>query len=149
MQFHYQGKTLTLQGLTIAHLIEEGSLQQGNKLENKEVFLLVTERITKDKQQKVKGSSATIQTSLQSYKDVFRKPKGLPPTRARDHTINLLPGTKSISIKPYHYLYYQKEKIVRELMDSRVINPSQSSYSSLVLLVWKVDGLRRLYVDYR
>jgi hypothetical protein len=43
----------------------------------------------------------------------------------------------------YHYPYYQKEEIERlvgEMLNSWVIRPSQSPYSSPVLLVRKVDG---------
>lgn len=61
-------------------------------------------------------------------------------------------GTKPVSIRPYCYPYYQKteiEKIVDELLKNGVIRPSQSPYSSPVLLVQKADGSWRMCVDYR
>ncbi|XP_042944714.1 uncharacterized protein LOC122278600 [Carya illinoinensis] len=54
--------------------------------------------------------------------------------------------------RPYRYPYYQKielEKIVIELLKSRVVQPSSSPFSSPVLLVCKDDGSWRLCLDYR
>lgn len=53
---------------------------------------------------------------------------------------------KRISVRPYRY---EIEKIVRELLDFRVIQHSHSPFSSPVLLVRKADGTWRMCVDYR
>lgn len=45
---------------------------------------------------------------LESYDDVFQKPKGLPPSRVQDHSIHLIPGAQPVNVKPYRYLYFQK-----------------------------------------
>lgn len=55
-------------------------------------------------------------------------------------------------VRPYCYPYFQKteiEKIVRELLKSRVMSPSQSPFSSPVLLVRKADGSWRMYMEYQ
>jgi hypothetical protein len=46
-------------------------------------------------------------------------------------------------VRPYRYPYFQKEeieKIVKELLETRVIRPSQCPFSSPILLVQKADG---------
>jgi hypothetical protein len=57
-----------------------------------------------------------------------------------------------VSVQPYRYPYFQKtkiEKIVTDLLASGVIQPSNSPFSSPVLLVRKADGSWPLCVDYR
>lgn len=82
---------------------------------------------------------------------VFAEPIGLPPPRSFDHSITLHNPTP-VSVRPYRYPYFQKaeiERIVGELLQSGVTRPSQSPFSSPVLLVRKADGSWRLCVDYR
>ncbi|XP_035544590.1 uncharacterized protein LOC118347985 [Juglans regia] len=93
-----------------------------------------------------------VQQLLQQYKEVFNEPTGLPPNRSHDHKINLKQDISAISVRPYRYPFYQKpeiEKIVKELLNSGVIRPSQSPFSSPVLLVRKSDGTWRMCIDYR
>ncbi|KAJ0547862.1 putative nucleotidyltransferase, Ribonuclease H [Helianthus annuus] len=83
---------------------------------------------------------------------VFQVPKGLPPQRPFDHRIVLKEGTSPISIRPYRYPAVQKdviEKTTRELLDSGVIQNSQSSFAAPVVLVKKKDGQWRMCMDYR
>ena len=80
------------------------------------------------------------------------KPKGLPPNHSHDHAITLKTDAQSICVRPYRCPYFQKveiEKIVGELLATGVIKPSQSPFSSLVLLVRKPDGSWRMCIDYR
>lgn len=82
----------------------------------------------------------------------FRSQKKLPPPRSLDHRINIKEGDSAIKQHPYRYPFIQRkeiEKMVNEMLDTGVIQPSNSPYSSPVLLVKKKDGSWRICIDYR
>jgi hypothetical protein len=84
---------------------------------------------------------------LLSYKDVFNDPQILPPARAYDHAIPLLPIATPINARPYHYSPMHKteiEKHVQQLLQAGLIVHSHSPFASLVLLVkkrWQLEIL--------
>ncbi|KAH9649714.1 hypothetical protein KPL70_026087 [Citrus sinensis] len=89
---------------------------------------------------------------LHTYRNLFLPPTTLPPHRTIDHRIHLLPNTTPINVRPYRYPHFQKnemEKLIREMLEQGIIQPSQSPFSSPVLLVKKKDGTYRFCVDYR
>ncbi|KAL9425761.1 hypothetical protein AB3S75_032681 [Citrus x aurantiifolia] len=91
-------------------------------------------------------------TLLHTYRNLFLTPTTLPPHRAIDHKIHLLPNTTPVNVCPYCYPHFQKnemEKLIREILEQGIIRPSQSPFSSPVLLVKKKDGTYRFCVDYR
>jgi hypothetical protein len=150
MQFQWGEHIVTLNGLSPTRL----SLKDGHHFlksstsRNKVVLLQLYA-------QELANLSNTIpeplQEIVQEFESIFVEAKGLPPPRFHDHQI-LLKGTQPISVNPYRYPYYQKteiEKIICELLESRVIRPSQSPFFAHVLLVRKLDGCWRMCVDYR
>ena len=79
-------------------------------------------------------------------------PNILPPKRNHNHRIPLLPNQLLVNTRLYRYPHYQKneiEKLVKEFLQAGIIHPSQSPFSSLVLLIKKSDGSWHFYVDYR
>ena len=79
-----------------------------------------------------------LKAILSGYNGIFAIPTGLPPAREHDYHIPLLFGTALVNVKPYRYPYFQKSKI-EKLVDG-IIQPSNSLFSSPVLLVKKKDG---------
>eukprot|EP00253_Pinus_taeda_P023907 PITA_23907 len=96
--------------------------------------------------------SPDLQKALNNHSKVFETPKDLPPIRDHDHDIHLILGSVPPNIRPYRYPYAQKseiEHIVAEMLEDGIIQPSQSSFSTLVVLVHKKDGSWRMCPDYR
>lgn len=94
----------------------------------------------------------SIRSVIEKFCSIFALPTGMPPQRAFDHHIHLLPHTKPINVRPYRYPYFQKNKIerqVREMLDQGIIQHSQSPFSSPVLLIRKKDGSFHFCIDYR
>jgi hypothetical protein len=84
-----------------------------------------------------------VSTILSEFDELFKEPQGLPPTNCQDHQIRLALRIGPTNVWPYRYPYYQKneiEKMVSALLQSGVVQPSASPYSSPVLFVKKHDG---------
>jgi hypothetical protein len=93
-----------------------------------------------------------VQSLLQQFKQVFAAPSELPLSRACDHKIPLIPGASPVHSRPYRYAPVLKDEIekqVLEMLRTRLIQPSTSSFSSPILLVKKKDGSWRFCIDYR
>lgn len=89
---------------------------------------------------------------LQLYQDIFKEPKGLPPSRPCDHSIPLVHRAQPFNLSPYRYSFDQKnviENIVGEMLKSQIVVPNHSCFASPALLVRKKDNTWRLCVDYR
>nr|GEW02776.1 peroxidase 64 [Tanacetum cinerariifolium] len=93
-----------------------------------------------------------LQPVIHQYNPVFEEPKTLPPNRSQNHSISLLPNSTPPNIQPYRYPHSQKteiEKQVEPLLTAGFIQPSNSPFSSPILLVKKKDNTWRMCVDYR
>ncbi|PWA83161.1 hypothetical protein CTI12_AA170130 [Artemisia annua] len=105
----------------------------------------------------VKGSCAKhpcaeVESLLKEYKDVFSVPTTLPPKISHDHHIPLIPNTPLVNIRPYRHPHGQKDAIelmVNWLFDPEIIRPSQSPFSSPIVMVKKKDGTWKMCLDYR
>eukprot|EP00253_Pinus_taeda_P007901 PITA_07901 len=96
--------------------------------------------------------SPNLQKVLENHSKVFETPKGLPHIRDHDHAIYQIPGSVPPNIRPYRYPYAQNSEIecmVVEILEAGIIQPSQSSFSALVVLVHKKDRSWRMCPDYR
>jgi hypothetical protein len=86
------------------------------------------------------------------YPDVF--PSELPgilPTRGVSFEIKLIPGTMPIHKSPYQMAPKEQLELKKQLDDlfaNGFIRPSKSPWAFPVLFVEKMDGSKRLCVDY-
>lgn len=93
-----------------------------------------------------------IQQLLQKFAPVFEEPTELPPSRACNHRMPLIPGAQPIFTRPYRYPPGLKDEIewqVGDMLTQGLFQPSHSPFSSPVLLVKKKDGTYRFCADSR
>jgi hypothetical protein len=93
-----------------------------------------------------------VQKLVEDFSDLFASPSQLPPSRACDHAIPLVPGTRPVYSRPYRFAPAVKDEIekqVKEMLDAGLIQKSSSPFASSVLLVKKKDQSWRFCVDYR
>ncbi|XP_073050542.1 transposon Ty3-G Gag-Pol polyprotein isoform X1 [Primulina eburnea] len=98
------------------------------------------------------GSQGQLSNLLEEFSDIFAEPGGLPPSRSANHKIILEHGANPVVVRPYRYPHAQKDEIERQCADmlaKGLIRPSNSPFSSPVLLVKKSDDTWRFCVDYR
>jgi len=93
-----------------------------------------------------------IQKILDDFPTVCAPPTQLPPIRPYDHSIPQIQGARPVNIRPYHYPPALKDEIesqVAQMLQHGLIQSSNSSFSSPVLMVRKKDGSWRFCIDYR
>ena len=116
-----------------------------------ETYLAALLEIKEDKAIEVPDQVAEL---LRDFADVMPSelPKNLPPRRAIDHRIELLPGSSPTSRPPYIMSpleLAELRKQLNELLEAGYVQPSKAPYGAPVLFQKKQDGSLRMCVDYR
>jgi hypothetical protein len=152
MKFSLEGKEIELRGITGKPgkvIISNGM----TKLLKKGHQGVIAQLCSLDVQTYKPSIPQDLQGIIDKNSKVFEDiPKGLPPTRNHDHEIHLIPGTVPPNIRPDRYPYAHKSEIecmVEEMLEAGIIIPSQSSYSTLVVMVFKKDSSWHMCLDYR
>ena len=90
---------------------------------------------------------------VKEFPDVFSDDlSGLPPNRAIEFVIELVPRIEPISIPPYRMAPTELKELkaqLEELLSKGFIRPSTSPWGAPVLFVKKIDGSLQLCKDYR
>lgn len=98
-------------------------------------------------------SSPELDALLDEFADVLSGlPDKLPPSRANDHFIRLMPNCTPPASKLYPLSPAQLSELrsqLTELLDRGFIRPSESPFGAPILFVAKRDGGWRMCVDYR
>ncbi|GJT85577.1 transposon ty3-G gag-pol polyprotein, partial [Tanacetum coccineum] len=161
MQFHYEGQKVILRGTHQAELIwltRKKMSKLVSQTENVQVSSLccIEQSATLHLMQCSEGQdnnlTGELNQLLEEYADVFTMHKELPPYRSFDHKIPLKTNNVSINIRPYRYPPTQKntiETMIKELLYSGIVRPSNSPFSSPIVIVKKKDGSWRMCIDYR
>ena len=138
MKFLYLGKRVFLQGLqsTSSTIFDANKLFSRSTRKGLVLQITVTDHVSSVQPY----LSQVLVDLLGKFSKVFVVPTGLPPIRGQEHSINLKEGTLPICERPYHFQKSEIVKIVNELLKVGSIQPSQSPFSSPVLLVRKIDG---------
>ncbi|KAL0445910.1 UNVERIFIED_CONTAM: Retrovirus-related Pol polyprotein from transposon [Sesamum latifolium] len=95
-----------------------------------------------------------IKKLLKEFEDVMpdELPRKLPPKRAVDHEIELVPGTKPFARVPYRMSQpelVELRKQLKDMLESGIIKPAKSPYGAPVLFQKKANGSLRMCYDYR
>lgn len=95
---------------------------------------------------------AELKTTLSDFEGIFKESQGLPPKRIVGHRIPLKEGSEPVNVRPYRHPHGMKTEIerqVEEMLNLRIIRPSNNPYLSPIIMVKKNDGSWRFYVDYK
>jgi hypothetical protein len=154
MRFTHKQRRITLSG--VKDCTDRCTPIKGNKLKGLLRKGAVTHLVQIQQELILPQSTQHIPEDVQSlvaeHQQLFQPPASLPPSRAYDDKIPLIPGVKPINVKPYRYSPTQKDEIerqVKEMLANGIIQPSSGPFFFPVLLVKNKDGSWRFCVDYR
>jgi hypothetical protein len=158
LKFFQNGRFITLQGesdreATQAQLNHFKRLHNTRAIEECFAIQMITPTVPEDQLHDMPADiEPELAILLHTYASVFQIPTSLPPQREQDHVIPLEKGAGPIKVRPYRYPHTQKEqieKMVQDMLDQGIIQPSNSPFSSPIILVKKKDGSWRFCTDYR
>nr|GEV51946.1 retrotransposable element Tf2 [Tanacetum cinerariifolium] len=154
MEFKYQGRKVALRGTRKSCLQwMKGSkdLAQSAQLSSMVLCVYPSTALNMVSANLTEGIPTLIARLLTHFHDVFAIPTSLPPMREYDHKIVLKKGTEPIFSRPYRHPPAQKDAIeimVKELLESGVIRPSQSPFSSPIVMLRGFLGLTGYYMRF-
>ncbi|KAL0303355.1 UNVERIFIED_CONTAM: Retrovirus-related Pol polyprotein from transposon [Sesamum radiatum] len=95
-----------------------------------------------------------VKRLLREFEDVMpdEMPRKLPPKRAVDHEIELVPGTIPPARAPYRMSQpelVELRKQLKEMLEREIIKPAKSPYGVPVLFQKKADDSLRMCCDFR
>lgn len=143
LQFDHEGRQVVLQGLQAkTSQVQQVDMAQLLALESNNSIAHIVVLYSAEQSEGEDPIPAELQQIVDAFPEVFAEPTELPEHRSWDHSIPLIPGANPINIRPYRYTPEQKDEIeaqVKEMLRLRLIVPSNSPFSSPVLLVKKKD----------
>ena len=90
---------------------------------------------------------------VREFPDVFPEElPSIPPERKVDLSIEIVPGTASVSRAPYRMAPTELKELkvqLQELLDKGFVRPSVSPWGAPVLFVKKKDDTLQMCIDYR
>lgn len=89
LQFQYGDSQITLQGLSPSS--------------SDTLLLQVCFAANASDSTELSSLPEELQSLIQQFQHLFEPPVGLPPPRACNHVIPLLPGSKPVAVRPYRY----------------------------------------------
>lgn len=162
MKFPHKGKHIQLQGLSsetstctkICPKKLKGLIRRNGLLQSVQLLTITQPESmeSQDSKEVFNDVPPSVKTILQDFRALFQEPTQLPPRRALDHHIPLIPRSQPVNSRPYRYSPQQKneiEKQIKEMLKTGVISHSSIPFGSPVLLVKKKDGTWRFCIDYR
>lgn len=149
LEFMWAGEHRRIQGLQHGQIIQAQADEITKEVRMGQACFAVSIQTERDGVTPVPDE---MQRLLETFAGIFKTPTQLPPAREIEHRITLKEGSDPVNVRPYRYAHFQKEEIekqVNEMLQSGLIRPSSSPFSSPVLLVKKKDGSWRFCTDYR